>query len=71
MEGFERVVLLADADELDGLARDLADGKRCAAAGVAVHFCKHHAGERELLVELVGGTDRVLPGHGIGDEQYL
>ena len=71
MEGFERVVFFADADELDGLAGDLADGERCAAAGVAVHLGEDDAGERELLVELVGGVDRVLSGHGVGDEQDL
>ena len=69
MEGFKRVVLFAHADELDGLSGDLANGKRRAAASVAVHFGEHNAGERKLLVELVGGVDRVLSGHGVGDEQ--
>ncbi len=69
MEGLERVVFFTDADELDRLPGNLADRKRRATAGVAVHLGEDHAGERELLVELVGGVHRVLAGHGIGDEQ--
>ena len=69
VEGLERVVFFADADELDGLAGHLADGDRRAAAGVAVHFGKDDAGERELLMEFVGRADGVLSGHRIGDEQ--
>ena len=38
MERLERVILFAHADELDGLACDLADGERRAAARVAIHF---------------------------------
>ena len=71
MKGLERFVLFADADELDGLAGDVANGEGGAAAGVAVHLGEHHAGERELLVELVGGADGVLSGHGVGDEEDL
>ena len=71
MERLERIVLFADADELDGLAGDLANRKRRAAAGIAVHLGEDDAGQRQLLVELVGGVDRVLSGHGVGDEQDL
>ena len=71
MKRLQRIVLLAHADELDGLARDLPNGKRRAAAGVAVHLGEDHAGERKLLVELVGGAHRILSGHGVGDEQNL
>ena len=69
MERLERIVFFADADELDRLPGDLADRERRAAAGVAVHLGEHDAGERKLLVELVGGVDRVLSGHRVGDEQ--
>ena len=69
MERLERVVLFAHAYELDRLACDLANGKRRAAAGVAIHLGQHHAGKRQLLVELVGGVDRILSGHGVGHEQ--
>src|ERR1017187_4489307 len=71
MKRLQRIVLLAHADEFDGLPRHLPDGKRRAAASIAVHLGKDDAGERELLVELVGGAHRVLPGHGVGDEQNL
>ena len=51
MEGLEGIGLFADADELDGLAGDVADGEGRAAAGVAVHFGEDDAGEAEALVE--------------------
>jgi|HubBroStandDraft_6_1064221.scaffolds.fasta_scaffold21839_2 hypothetical protein len=71
VEGLEGFVFFADTDELDGLAGDVTDGECGAAAGVAVHLGEHNAGESELLVELVGGADRVLSGHGVGDEEDL
>ena len=71
MEGLEGIRLFAHAEELDGLAGDVADGERRAAAGVAVHLGEHDAGEAEALVEVFGGVDGVLAGHGVGDEQNL
>jgi hypothetical protein len=52
MEGLEGVGLFAGADELDGLAGDVADGEGRAAAGVAVHLGEDDAGEAEALVEV-------------------
>ena len=51
MEGLEGVGLFAGADELDGLAGDVADGERRAAAGVAVHLGEDDAGEAEAACE--------------------
>ena len=56
MKQLQRIVLFAHADELDGLTRHIADGKRRTTAGIAVHLGKYHAGEGELLVELIGGS---------------
>ncbi len=53
MEGLEGVGLFADADELDGLAGDVADGEGRAAAGVAVHFGEDDAGEAEARVKVL------------------
>ncbi len=69
VEGLEGVGLFAHADELDGLAGDLADGEGRAAAGVAVHFGEDDAGEAEAGVEFLRGVDGVLAGHGVGDEE--
>ena len=69
VEGFEGVGLFAGAEELDGLAGDLADGEGGAAAGVAVHFGEDGAGDVEAVVEGLGGVDGVLAGHGVGDEE--
>ena len=45
MKGLEGVGLFAGAEELDGLAGDVADGERSAAAGVAVHLGEDGSGE--------------------------
>src|SRR5207248_3817860 len=57
--------------EHDGLYGDIADRERSAAASVAVHLRKDHAGQAELFVKLVGRVDGVLSGHGIGNKQDL
>ena len=56
---------------LMGCAGDVADGEGRAAAGVAVHLGEDDAGEAEALVEVLGGVDGVLAGHGVGDEEDL
>ena len=71
MEGLEGVRLFAGADELDGLAGDVADGERRTAAGVAVHLGEDDAGEAEALVKVLRGVDGILAGHGVGDEEDL
>ena len=67
----EGVGLFADADELDGLAGDVADGERRAAAGIAVHLCEDHAGQSKTRMKVLRGVDGVLAGHGVGDEEDL
>ena len=71
MKRLEGVGLFAHADELDGLAGDVADGERRAAAGVAVHLGEDHAGESETSMKVLRGVDGVLAGHGVGDEEDL
>jgi hypothetical protein len=46
--------LFAHAEELDGLAGDVANGEGRAAAGVAVHLGEDDAGEAEAGVEIRG-----------------
>ena len=69
IERLERVVFFADAHELHRRAGDLADGKRRAAARVAIHFGEDHAGDAQALVKFAGGAHRVLPDHGVCHEQ--
>ena len=71
MERLERVELLADADQLDRPAGDRAHRQRRAAARIAVDPGQHDAGDAGALVEGLGDVDRVLAGHGVGDEQRL
>ncbi len=65
----ERVVFFARAHELHRRARHLADGKRRAAARVAVELRQDDAGQAEPLVKFARGADRVLPDHGVRHEQ--
>ena len=60
-----------DAGELDRRAGDLAHRQRRAAARVAVELGQHHAGQRQRVLEGLGGVDRVLALHRIDDEQRL
>ena len=71
MEVLQRVPLLADADQLDGLARHRAHGERRAAAAVAVDARQHDAGDADALVEALGELHRVLAGQAVGDQQRL
>ncbi len=59
------------AGELDRRAGDLPHRQRGAAARVAVELGQHDAGQRQRLLEGLGGVDRVLALHGIDDEQRL
>ena len=60
-----------DAGELDRRAGDLPHRQRGAAARVAVELGQHDAGERQRVLEGLGGVDRVLALHGVDDEQRL
>ena len=71
MKWLEGVGFFAGADELDGLAGDVADGDGRAAAGVAVHLGEDDAGEAEALMKILSRVDGVLAGHGVGDEENL
>ena len=59
------------AGELDRRAGDLAHRQRRAAARIAVDLGQHDAGQRQRLLEGLGGVDRVLALHRIDDEQRL
>src|SRR5438552_10438102 len=71
VEGLERVQLLARACEHDRLAGDGAQRERRTAARIALDLGEHDAGDREPPREALGRRDRVLPGHGVGDEEHL
>ena len=59
----------AHAHELERLTGDGANGKRRAAAGIAIHFGEHDAGDAQAFVKLIGRFHGILAGHGIGHEQ--
>ncbi|MCY1219796.1 hypothetical protein D9M72_317860 [compost metagenome] len=69
VEGIEGFGLLAHAKELDRLASDGAHRERGTAPGVAVDLGQHHAGQRQGVVEGLGGVGGVLAGHGVDHEQ--
>ena len=59
------------ADELDRDPGHGAQREGRAAPSVAVHLGQHHAGDADLLMELLGDFYGVLTGHGVGDQQHL
>src|SRR6185436_15669941 len=61
--------LLAHARELDRLAGDVTYRQRRAAARIAVQLREHHSCERQRIGEGFGDVDRILPLHGIDDEE--
>ena len=63
--------LLANTQELDGLARDEADGQGGAATGIAIGLGEDDARERQGGIEGLGGIGRVLAGHGVHDKEGL
>ncbi len=65
----ERVVFFAHAHEFHRRAGHLADRKRRAAARIAVQLGQDHARDAQPLVKFAGRAHRVLPDHGVGDEQ--
>ena len=69
MEDLEGVRLLSRADEGDGLAGDLADGERAAAAGVTVHLRHDDAVEVDLLCKGSRRGNGVLAGHGVDHQE--
>src|SRR3954452_1651058 len=69
VEALEVLELLARRGEEDWLAGDRLDGKRRAAAGVAVDLGHHDAIEVHRLGELLGDVDGILAGHGVDDQQ--
>ena len=71
VEVFERVERFADPDEFDWNAGNRLNGKRRAAASVAVELRQNNAVEFERVVKRLGAVDRVLPGHRVDDEVNL
>ena len=69
MELLEGVGLLACTDVLDRLSRDPIDGKRRAAARVAVELREDHAGHTQCGVEALRDLHCFLAGHAVGHEQ--
>ncbi len=65
----DRVVFFADADKLYRLADNLFDRQSRTAACVAVHLGQDNAGDADTLVKNFCRTNRVLPGHRVGDKQ--
>ena len=69
MERIQRFGLLAHAEELDRLAGDGTHRQRCTAARVAIDLGQHHTGQRQRVIEGLGGIGGILAGHGVNHEQ--
>ena len=69
MEQVDVGELFAHADKADRHARHLLDGKRCTAAGIAVHLGEADARKVKPLPEGFGDVHRFLTDHRVGHEQ--
>ncbi len=69
MERIERFALFAHAEELDRLAGDRPHRERGTTTRVAVDLGQDHAGQRQGVIEGLGGVGGILAGHGIDHEQ--
>ena len=69
MELIQCVQLFARAGQLDGRAGNGLHGQGRATARITIHTGHDHTGHAHGLVKRLGGVDRVLPGHGVHDQQ--
>ena len=70
-ELFELVESLADACESDGRPGDLPDAEGRTSARVAIELGQHDPGQPETVVKRLRRLHRVLPDHGVNDEQNV
>ena len=68
IERFQPIQFFRDTGELDWLASDVAHRQRRTAARIAIQLGQHDTGQRQRVVEGLGGVDRVLAQHRIDHE---
>ena len=69
MERLKSIGLFTDADKLQRLASNGANGKRRTTACIAVHFREDNTGDAQAFVKLFSRFHGILPSHSIGHEQ--
>ena len=69
MEIFKRIQLFASAQKLDRRAGHGPHGKCRTTARIAINARHDNAGDAHLFLESLGGIHRILPGHGIHNQQ--
>ena len=69
IENVERVHLLAHPDKLDRHLHHRTNRQRGPAPGIAVQLGQDHPFVMQLVVECLGGVDRILAGHRVHYEQ--
>src|ERR1700761_8713204 len=69
MKWLEGIRLFAHADKLHWLARNMANRERRTTSRIAIHLGQNDACKRQPLVELISGLNRILAGHGVGNEE--
>ena len=65
----QRLDFLADAHELDGLARNLSDRQCCPAPRITVRLGQNHAGQRQRFIECLRRDSGILTRHAVDHEQ--
>ncbi len=69
IKALQSVHFFAGANKFDRFSSDVAYGKRCATARVAIQLGQDDAGQRESVVKSPRCVDCILPLHGIDDKQ--
>ena len=68
MERFKLGQFFTGADKLDRFAGNRFDGKRRATTRVTIRLGQHNPANVQCFVEGLGDVDRILAGHGIGNQ---
>lgn len=66
---FRAVNFLANSQKFDGLAGDMADGKRRTTPGITIRLGEDDTGKWQRITKGFGGIGGILSGHGIHDKQ--
>ena len=69
MKRLQLAQLFTHTDKFDRFLGDRFDGYGCTTAGITIHFGQDHAADVKLVIKGLGNVDRILSGHGIGNQQ--
>ena len=71
IESFQGIQFFAHADEFDGPLGHCFDRECRSSSRIPIHFSQNHSINTQSLIEILGDSDSVLAGHGIGHQEHL